>query len=52
MELGFSQETLDPLMQPKAALYLRGSTTEQAVHGYSLAAQEQSYKAVLPTEWL
>lgn len=41
MALGFNQEIADPLVQPKAALYLRVSTTEQAVHGYSLAAQEQ-----------
>lgn len=41
MELGFNHVELDPLKQPKAALYLRVSTTEQAIHGYSLAAQEQ-----------
>jgi site-specific DNA recombinase len=41
MAFGYNQAELDPLKQPKAALYLRVSTTEQAVHGYSLAAQEQ-----------
>ena len=41
MAFGFNQTLSDSLDQPKAALYLRVSTTEQAVHGYSLAAQEQ-----------
>ena len=41
MAFVFNQTLSDSLDQPKAALYLRVSTTEQAVHGYSLTAQEQ-----------